>query len=133
MSTAYIAEREGNFTLAISATHEAMQALEGAHLQRSPQYTSVAHEYARSLAAAGRYHDAWTAEEAVMATVASVGRDNTSGYFAMLNVGVQALLNGGKPFFAVSCRTSAGVAASLLTSTRLSKRDSHSASLILGR
>ena len=97
MSTAYIAQREGDFAVAVAATQDAMQALEAAHLQRSPRYTSVAHEYARSLAAAGRYHDAWAAEEAVMSIVASVGRDNTSGYFAMLNVGVQALLNGGQP------------------------------------
>ena len=97
MATAYIAEREGEFARAIAVTRDAMAALEDAGMQRTSRYTSIAHEHARSLVLAGDNRQGWTAEKSVMSIVASVGRDNSAGYFAMLNVGTTALRDGGQP------------------------------------
>lgn len=97
LATAFIAEGEGDYPRAIAVTQEAMQALEQAGQKRMSRYTSVAHEHARSLVLAGDNRDAWPAEQAVMSIVKSVGRANTAPYFAMLNVGTTALLNGGQP------------------------------------
>ncbi len=97
MTTAYISQSEGDYSRAIAVTLEAMQALEKAGLQRTSRYTSIAHEHARSLVLSGDYRNGWTAEQAVMAIVTSVGRDNSAPYFAMLNVGITAVLNGGQP------------------------------------
>ncbi len=97
MATAYIAQREGEYPAAIAVTREAMQVLEKAGLQRTPRYTSIAHEHARSLVLAGDYRAGWAAEQAVLSWVVSSGRDNGAPYFAMLNVGATALINGGQP------------------------------------
>jgi len=97
LATAYIAQAEGDYPRAVAVTREAMQALEEAGQKRSSRYTSTAHEHARSLVLAGDYRDAWPAEQAVMAIARSVGRANSTAYFAMLNVGTTALLNGGQP------------------------------------
>ena len=74
-----------------------MRALERDGLQRTSSYTSIAHEHARSLVLGGDYRAGWAAEQAVMSIVRSVGRANTAPYFAMLNVGTSALMNGGQP------------------------------------
>ena len=97
MSTAYIAQSEGEYPRAIAVTAQAMQALEKAGLQRSSRYTSIAHEHARSLVLAGDNRGGFAAEQAVMSIVASVGRDSSAAYFAMLSVSSSALLNGGQP------------------------------------
>jgi hypothetical protein len=97
MATAYIAQSEGEYPRAIAVTEESMQALEQAGLKRTPRYTSIAHEHARSLMLAGDNRSAWAAEQAVMSIVRAVGRADTAPYFAMLNVGTTALLNGGQP------------------------------------
>ncbi|MBV8742583.1 MAG: protein kinase [Sinobacteraceae bacterium] len=97
MSTSYIAQREGEYPVAIAATREAMQVLEKAGLQRTPRYTSIAHEHARSLVLAGDYRAGWAAEQAVLSLVVASGRDNSAPYFAMLNVATTALINGGQP------------------------------------
>ncbi len=97
MTTANIAQSEGEYPRAIAVTAEAMRVLEKAGLQRTSRYTSIAHEHARSLTLAGDNHDGWVAEQAVMSIVAAVGRDNSAPYFAMLNVGSNALINGGQP------------------------------------
>jgi serine/threonine-protein kinase len=97
IATAHIAQSEGDYAHAVAVTREAMLPLEKAGLQRTSRYTSLAHEHARSLVLAGDYRNAWAAEQAVMAIVTSVGRDNSAPSFAMLNVGLTALLNGGQP------------------------------------
>ncbi len=97
MANAYIAEREGDYGPATSAMREAMHALENAGITRTSRYTSIAHEYARSLSLGGNYRAAWSAEQAVMAIVADVGRDDSDAYYAMVNVGSTALLAGGQP------------------------------------
>jgi hypothetical protein len=97
MANAYIAEREGDYGRATTAMREAMSALERAGTTRTSRYTSIAHEYARSLSLAGNYRAAWPAEQSVMAIVADVGRDDSDAYFAMVNVGSTALLAGGQP------------------------------------
>jgi hypothetical protein len=97
MAGAYIAEREGDYGRATSAMRQAMSALENAGITRASRYTSIAHEYARSLSLAGNYRAAWSAEQSVMAIVADVGRDDSDAYYAMVNVGGTALLAGGQP------------------------------------
>lgn len=97
LATAFIAEAEGDYPRAVAVTQEAMRALEQAGIKRSSGYTSVAHEHARTLVLAGNNRDAWPAEQAVMSIVRSVGRANTAPFFAQLNVGTTALLNGGQP------------------------------------
>ena len=97
MATAYIAEREGDYARATRAMRDAMSALEKAGITRTSRYTSIAHEYARSLSLAGNYRDAWGAEQSVLAIVADVGRDDSDAYYAMVNVGTVALLAGGQP------------------------------------
>jgi hypothetical protein len=97
MANAYIAEREGDYGRATRAMREAMNALEKAGITRTSRYTSIAHEYARSLSLAGKYRSAWAAEQSVMAIVVDVGRDDSDAYYAMVNVGSTALLAGGQP------------------------------------
>jgi serine/threonine-protein kinase len=97
MATAYIAEREGNYALATGAMSGAMESLEKAHMGRSSRYTSIAHEYARSLTFSGRYREAWAAEQSVMTIVREVGRDDSDAYYAMVNVASTALIEGGEP------------------------------------
>jgi len=111
MATAYTAQSEGEYPRAIAVTREAMQSLEKAGLQLTSRYTSIAHEHARSLALAGDYRNAWAAEQAVMSIVTSVGRDSGAPYFAMLNVGATALINGGQPRAAIKVLESAAAAA----------------------
>ena len=57
-----------------------MTALEKAGITRTSRYTSIAHEYARSLSLAGDYRAAWSAEQSVMRIVADVGRDDSDAY-----------------------------------------------------
>jgi hypothetical protein len=97
MANAYIAEREADYGRATGAMREAMNALEKAGITRTSRYTSIAHEYARSLSLAANYRAAWSAEQSVMAIVADVGRDDSDAYYAMVNVGSTALLAGGQP------------------------------------
>jgi serine/threonine-protein kinase len=97
MATAYIAEREADYGRATRAMRDAMTALEKAGVTRTSRYTSIAHEYARSLTLAGDYRAAWSAEQAVMAIVVDVGRDDSDAFYAMVNVGSTALLAGGQP------------------------------------
>jgi eukaryotic-like serine/threonine-protein kinase len=97
MASAYIAQRERDYARAISAMRTAMTALEKAGITRTSRYTSIAHEYARSLSLAGDYRAAWSAEQRVMSIVADVGRDDSDAYYAMVNVGSAALLAGGQP------------------------------------
>jgi eukaryotic-like serine/threonine-protein kinase len=97
MATAYIAEREGDFGRATGAMSDAMKSLRQANMERTSRYTSIAHEYARSLALSGNYRGAWAAEQSVMAIVTDVGRDDSDAYYAMVNVGSIALLAGGQP------------------------------------
>jgi hypothetical protein len=97
MATAYIAEREADYGRATRAMRDAMTALEKAGMTRTSRSTSIAHEYARSLTLAGDYRAAWTAEQAVMAIVVDVGRDDSDAFYAMVNVGSTALMAGGQP------------------------------------
>jgi hypothetical protein len=97
MATAYIAEREGDYARATNAMRGAMNILQEAHLERSSRYTSIAHEYARSLTLAGNYRQAWAAEQSVMTIVKEVGRDDSDAYYAMVNVASVALIAGGEP------------------------------------
>ena len=97
MASAYIAERERDYAKATGAIRTAMTALEKAGITRTSHYTSIAHEYARSLSLAGDYRAAWFAEQSVMNIVTDVGRDDSDAYFAMVNVGSMALLAGGQP------------------------------------
>ena len=97
MTTAYIAQAEGEYPRAVAVTLGAMRSLEADGLQRTSRYTSIAHEHARSLVLAGDYRNGWAAEQAVLAIVSSSGREGSVPYFAMLNVGLTALLGGGQP------------------------------------
>jgi eukaryotic-like serine/threonine-protein kinase len=97
MATAYIAEREGNYGRATGAMSDAMKTLRQAHLERTSRYTSIGHEYARSLALAGDYRGAWAAQQSVLAIVKDVGRDDGDAYYAMVNVASTALIAGGEP------------------------------------
>jgi hypothetical protein len=45
----------------------------------------------------GDYRAAWAAEQSVMAVAADVGRDDSDAYYAMVNVGSNALIAGGQP------------------------------------
>ena len=101
MATANIAQREGNYERAVATMRNAMQGLEDAGLQRTSRYTSIAHEFARSLSLAGDYRGAWAAEKSVITIVTDVGRDDSAGYFAMVNVGSNSLLAGGQPLKAL--------------------------------
>lgn len=96
-TSAYIAEREGDYGRATRAMREAMNTLQKAGITRTSRYTSIAHEYARSLSLGGNYRAAWAAEQAVMAIVVDVGRDDSDAFYAMVNVGAAALLAGGQP------------------------------------
>ena len=102
MATANIAQREGNYVRAISVMGSAMKMLARTGLDHTSRYTSIAHEYARSLSLAGDYREAWVAEQTVMAIVMEVGRDDTDAYYAMVNVGSAALLGGGQPVKALA-------------------------------
>jgi hypothetical protein len=97
LATAYIAERGQNYGRATAAMSDAMQSLRQSHLERTSRFTSIAHEYARSLSLAGNYREAWAAEQSVMAIVKEVGRDDSDAYFAMVNVASTALIAGGEP------------------------------------
>jgi serine/threonine protein kinase len=97
MATAYIAEREGDYRHATQVMSDAMATLKQAGLERTSRYTSIAHEFARSMSLAGDYRGAWAAEWSVMAIVTDVGRDDSDAYYAMVNVGSTALLAGGEP------------------------------------
>jgi serine/threonine-protein kinase len=101
MATANIAQREGNYERAVATTRQAMRTLEQAGQERTSRYTSIAHDYARSLSMAGDYRGAWAAEQSVIAIAADSGRDDSAGYFAMVNVGSNSLLAGGQPLKAV--------------------------------
>jgi eukaryotic-like serine/threonine-protein kinase len=94
---AYIAQQEGDYAKAVSLMHDTMRTLERQSQQRTSTYTSIAHEYARSLSLSGDYRKAWTAEQSVLATVKDVGRDDSDAYYAMVNVGAMALIAGGQP------------------------------------
>jgi serine/threonine-protein kinase len=97
MANAYIEEREGDYGRATQTMRGVMDALEKAGITRNSRYTSIAHEYARSLSLAGNYRAAWSAEQSVMAIVADMGRDDSDAYDAMVNVGSTALVAGGQP------------------------------------
>jgi hypothetical protein len=97
MATAYIAEREGNYAQSTAAMSDAMQVWRQAHLERTSEYASIGHEYARSLSLAGNYRAAWTAEQSVMAIVKDMGREDSDAYYAMVNVASTALIAGGEP------------------------------------
>jgi serine/threonine protein kinase len=101
MATAHIAQREGNYDRAVAGMRDVMRILEQAGLQRTSRYTSIAHEYARSLSLAGDYRRAWAAEQSVIAIVTDVGRDDSDAYYAMINVGSTALVAGGQPLRAL--------------------------------
>ena len=101
MTAATIAQAEGNYPQAIAVTVTAMNRLEKEGLQRTSRYTSIAHEHARSLVLAANYREGFAAEQKVMAIAAAAGRDSSSAYLAMLNVGSFALLRGGQPLRAI--------------------------------
>jgi hypothetical protein len=96
-ATAYIAHQEGDYAKAIGVMRNTVQMLEREGQQRTSTYTSVAHEYARSLSMSGDYRSAWAAEQSVLAIVKDVGRDDSDAYYAMVNVGANALIAGGQP------------------------------------
>jgi serine/threonine-protein kinase len=102
MATANIAQREGDYGRAISVMDNTMKLLARSGLDHTSRYTSIAHEYARSLSMAGDYRRAWAAEQAVMAIATDVGRDDTDAYYAMVNIGTAALLGGGQPLKALA-------------------------------
>ncbi len=96
-AAAYIAHQEDDDAKAVVLLRDNLRMLEREKQQRTPTYTSVAHEYARSLSMSGDYRGAWAAEQSVLATVRDVGRDDSDGYYAMVNVGAAALIFGGQP------------------------------------
>ena len=102
MASAQIAQLEGDFGKAVDVMQSTLQALEKDGVTRSPRYTSIAHEYARSLVKAGDYRRAWNAERKVMAIVTETGRDDSSGYYAIINVAATALISGGQPKQAIA-------------------------------
>ncbi len=102
MATAHIAQREGNYERAVATMRQSMRTLEQAGQGRTSRYTSIAHEYARSLSLAGDYRGAWAAEQSVIAITADAGRDDSGGYFAMVNVGSNSLIAGGQPVKALA-------------------------------
>jgi serine/threonine-protein kinase len=102
MASALIAQAEGDFGKAVDVMQSTLQALEKDGVTRSPRYTSIAHEYARSLLKAGDYRRAWDAERKVMAIATETGRDDSSGYYAMINVAATALISGGQPQKAIA-------------------------------
>jgi eukaryotic-like serine/threonine-protein kinase len=97
MASAEIAQKEGNSGKAIGLMQSTLHALEDDGVTRSPRYTSIAHEYAVSLVKAGDYHRAWEAEAKVLTIVTETGRDDSSGYYPMINIGATALTRGGQP------------------------------------
>ncbi|HEY2683570.1 MAG TPA: serine/threonine-protein kinase [Steroidobacteraceae bacterium] len=96
-ATAFIAERENDYPKAIAVLGETAQALRTAGVEHTERYTSIAHEYARAQVLAGHFREGWQAEEAVIKEVAALGREGSNGYFAMINVGATALMEGGAP------------------------------------
>jgi eukaryotic-like serine/threonine-protein kinase len=102
MASARIAQLEGDSGKAIDIMRSTLATLEKEGVTRSPRYTSIAHEYARSLVKAGDYRRAWEAEQKVMAIVTETGRDDSSGYYAMINVAATALIFGGQPRQAIA-------------------------------
>jgi len=96
-ASAYIAHQQGDYARAVATIRASMRMLEAAGQQRTSTYTSIAHEYARSLSMSGDYRSAWAAEQSVMAIVKDVGRDDSDAFFAMVNVGANALTAGGQP------------------------------------
>ena len=97
MAGARIEQLKGDFGKAISIMQSTLQVLQKDGVTRSPRYTSIAHEYARSLVKAGDYRHAWAAEREVLGIVHETGRDDSSGYYAMINVAATALIFGGQP------------------------------------
>ena len=97
MATANIAQREGNYAQAITVMRDTMRALEHEGMQRTSRYTSIAHEYARSLSKSGDYRGAWAAEQSALAITTDVGRDDSDAFYAMVNVGASSLISGGQP------------------------------------
>ena len=96
-AAAYIAYQEGDYARAVTLIRDNMLMLEREGQQRTSIYTSIAHEYARSLSLSGDYRGAWEAERSVLAAVRDVGRDDSDAYYAMVNVGATALIGGGQP------------------------------------
>jgi len=101
MASAQIAQRDGDYPRAVAEMRDVMRILEQAGQQRTSRYTSIAHEFARSLSLGGDYRGAWSAEQSVIAIVIDAGRDDSGAYFAMVNVGSTALLAGGQPLKAL--------------------------------
>jgi serine/threonine-protein kinase len=97
IARAFVAQGGGDYASSSHVLREAAQSLERAGLERTSRYTSVAHELGRSLALAGDYRGAWAMQQKLLAVLADVGRTNTAGYYAMVNIGVRALRGGGKP------------------------------------
>ena len=97
MASANIAQSEGNYAQAIAVTRDTMRALEHEGMQRTSRYTSIAHEYARSLSKSGDYRGAWAAEQSALAITTDVGRDDGDAFYAMVNVGATSLIAGGQP------------------------------------
>jgi serine/threonine protein kinase len=97
MATAMIADQEGDYSRATGVLQDSMHALERDGMLQSPRYTSIAHERARSLLRSGDYRQAWEAEQAVLKIVSDTGREDSSGFYAMVNVAATALIDGGQP------------------------------------
>ena len=96
-AAAFIAEQQGGYSKATGILRDTLKMLQRQGQQRTSTYTSIAHEYARSLSMSGDYRSAWAAEQSVMAIVRNVGRDDSDSFYAMVNVGANALIAGGQP------------------------------------
>jgi serine/threonine-protein kinase len=97
ISSAYIAQAEGDFASSVSDLRSAVHDLEGAGLLRTARYQSVANELARALYMTGDYRASWDVQRQVLARAADLGRTDTAGYYAEVSVGASSLRAGGQP------------------------------------
>jgi len=100
-AAAYIAHQEDDDAKAAALMGDTLRLLEREGQQRTSTYTSVAHEYARSLSMSGEYRLAWAAEQSVLTAVRDLGRDDSDSYYASVNVAATTLILGGQPRKAV--------------------------------
>jgi len=98
---AFVAEADGDFTRAAAALRKAVNTLEHSGWYGSSPFISTSSDLARALTMAGDFHGAWEVQSRIISLTRDLGRGNTSGYYAMVNVGCTILRDGGQPHRAV--------------------------------
>jgi hypothetical protein len=117
MTTALIAQADGDFKRSTDVLTNVMRTLEREGLQQTPRYTSVGNELMRAHFAAGNYRGAWETVAAMLKIVVETGRTDSSAYYVMVNNMANALARGGQPGEALKLIDSTVASATALNPT----------------